>query len=109
MTQASFASAGVRRNVLARIAAGGPGFGPKAFKVKSARTSCVGCAGTRAAPSKGQIRTITGNLTRDGNTGDFKCDYGSCFEVLRDQQRWTLLHEIGSGSAAHETPLVISN
>ena len=36
MTQASFASEGVRRNVLARIAAGGPGFGPKAFNVKSA-------------------------------------------------------------------------
>ncbi len=57
----------------------------------------------------GVIRTLTGNLTRDGNTGDFKCDYGSCFEVLRDQERWTLLHEIGSGSAAHETPLVISD
>ena len=42
MTPASFASAGVRRNVLARSAAGGPGFGPKAFNVKSARTSCAG-------------------------------------------------------------------
>ena len=42
MTQASFASAGVRRKVLARIAGGGPGFGPKAFNVKSARTSCAG-------------------------------------------------------------------
>ena len=51
MMQASFASEGVRQNVLARIAAGGPGFGPKAFNVNSARTSC---AGKCAAPSKGQ-------------------------------------------------------
>jgi len=36
MMQASFASDGVRRNVLARIAAGGPGFGPKALSVKRA-------------------------------------------------------------------------
>ena len=32
MMQASFASEGVRRNVLARIAAGGPGLGLKTFK-----------------------------------------------------------------------------
>ena len=32
MMQASLASDGVRRNVLARIDAGGPGLGPKAFK-----------------------------------------------------------------------------
>ena len=42
MMQATFASDGVSRNVLARIAADGPGFGPKAFNVKSARTSCPG-------------------------------------------------------------------
>ena len=47
MTQASFASEGVSRNVRARIAAGGPGFGPRAFNVRSALTSC---AGKRAAP-----------------------------------------------------------
>ena len=60
MTPASFASEGVRRNVLARIGAGGPGFGPKAFNVNIAHTSC---AGKSAAQSKGQIRTITGILS----------------------------------------------
>ena len=35
-----------RRNVLARIVAGGPGLGPRAFNVRRARTSCAGgCAG----------------------------------------------------------------
>jgi broad specificity phosphatase PhoE len=57
----------------------------------------------------GVIRTLTGNLMREGHAGDFKCDYGSCFEVRRDQERWTLLPEIAPGSAAHETPLVISD
>src|SRR5437764_388019 len=36
MTQASFASAGVRRNVLARIAGGGPGF-DNDFRIKDRR------------------------------------------------------------------------
>jgi hypothetical protein len=54
-------SDGVRQNVLARIVAGGPGLGPKAFNVMSASTSC-GCAG----PPKGQIRTMTGNLSVRG-------------------------------------------
>ena len=40
MMQATFASDGVSRNVLARIAADGPGLGPKALSVKSARISC---------------------------------------------------------------------
>ena len=63
MMQASFASEGVSRNVLARIAAGGPGLGPKAFSVKIARTSCPGgCPG----PSKGQMRKMTGNLSARG-------------------------------------------
>ncbi len=65
MMQATFASDGVSRNVLARIAADGPGLGPKAFNVKSARMSCPG------APSKGQMRTMTGlgphSADRGGN------------------------------------------
>ena len=60
MMQATFASDGVSRNVLARIAADGPGLGPKALNVKSARTSCP------SAPSKGQMRTMTGNLSMRG-------------------------------------------
>ena len=50
MMQASFASGVVSWNVLARIAAGGPGFGPNAFSVSRARTSCSGeCAAPRRA------------------------------------------------------------
>jgi hypothetical protein len=60
MMQATFASDGVSRNVLARIATDGPGLGPKAFNVKSARTSYPG------GPSKGQMRTMTGNLSMRG-------------------------------------------
>ena len=53
MMQASFASAGVRRNVLARIAAGGPGLGAKTFNVKSVHTSCAGkCAALWRADDK---------------------------------------------------------
>src|ERR1019366_1639199 len=39
MMQASLASEGVRRHALARIAAGGPGLGPRAFSVRRARMS----------------------------------------------------------------------
>jgi hypothetical protein len=63
MIQASLASAGVRRNVLAMIEAGGPGFGPKAFNVRRARTACAAQCG---GPSKGIIRRIIGNLSARG-------------------------------------------
>jgi len=53
---ASMVSAGIS----CEVAADGPGLGPKAFSVKSARTSCPG------APSKGQMRTMTGNLSMRG-------------------------------------------
>jgi broad specificity phosphatase PhoE len=56
----------------------------------------------------GFIRTLTGNLMRQGKDSDFKCDYGSCFEVRHDQERWTL-QEIAPEPAAHETPLVMSD
>ena len=72
MMQASLASEGVRRNALAMIAAGGPGLGPKAFNVRSTRTSC---AGGFSGPTKGQIRTITGNLSERGTmTGSNVCE-----------------------------------
>ena len=40
---------------------GGPGFGPNAFSVTRA---CTFCSGECVGPSKGQIRTMTGNLSR---------------------------------------------
>jgi broad specificity phosphatase PhoE len=66
-----------------------------------------GCAAV--VTHAGVIRTLTGNLVRDGKAGDFTCDYGSCFEVCRDQERWSLLREIAPRSAAHETPLMMSD
>src|ERR1019366_7955538 len=62
MMQASLASEGVRQNVFARIVAGGPGLGPRAFNVRRACTSWPGCDGL----SNGQIRTMTGNLSSRG-------------------------------------------
>jgi len=54
MMQATFASDGVSRNVLARIAADGPGLGPKAFNVRRARASC---AGGCDVPSHGSVNS----------------------------------------------------
>src|SRR5579885_1492118 len=60
MMQASLASEGVRPNVFARIAAGGPGLGPKALRVRMARKSWEAEAELR---QQGQILMITGSLS----------------------------------------------
>ncbi len=102
MTQASFASAGVRRNVLARIAAGGPGFGPKAFNVKSALTSCAGQV-RRAVetPSSHEDRQFVPTLN-DDRLGNQRVEAGRSFQLIDG----VFQERLGCGVANEKTPVL---